>query len=96
MATYSSIEEIEAAAFTLGFAEDDHLWITGNVVIPLIDIVYLDLDSFYDRLADLLVNDRRLCEIDFDVIGTADNDSVVLRVTGNVNDVLAERTEVAR
>ena len=96
MATYNSIEEIEAAAITLGFDDSNDKWITGNVVIPLIDIVYLDLDTFYDRLADLLVNDRRLCEIDFDVIGTAENDSVVLRVTGNVTDVIAERSEVAR
>lgn len=94
MATYNSVDEIIAATDSNGI-------VSGEVVIPLIDIVFLDLDSFYDRLADLLVGDRRLNEIDFDVIGTEDNDCVVLRVTGNATDVIDnrlfdERVEVVR
>jgi hypothetical protein len=81
MSTYTNIDEIIAASNRNGF-------ITGEVVIPLIDIVHLDLDSFYDRLAELLVDDIRLCEIEFDVIGTADNDCIVLRVSGDTSSII--------
>jgi hypothetical protein len=81
MSTYTNIDEIIAASNRNGF-------ITGEVVIPLIDIVHLDLDSFYDRLAELLVDDNRLCEIEFDVIGTADNDCIVLRVSGDTSSII--------
>ncbi len=86
MSTLTTIDEIIAAS-------DDKGFITGNVTIPLIDIVYLDLDGFFDRLTELLVDDFRLCEIDFDVIGTADNDCVVLRVTGNASAIIDARLD---
>jgi hypothetical protein len=86
MSIYTNIDEIIAASNRNGF-------ITGEVVIPLIDIVHLDLDSFYDRLAELLVDDIRLCEIDFDVIGTADNDCIVLRVSGDASAMIDARLD---
>lgn len=88
MARYNSTDEIRDAA--VHSPDGDRLWITGQVIVPLIDIVHLDVDSFYDRLADLLVDDRRLCDINFDLIG-ADGEYVVLLVSGDVTDVLAER-----
>ena len=86
MSTYTTIDEIIAASNRNGF-------ITGEVVIPLIDIVHLDLDGFYDRLAELLVGDIRLCEIDFDVIGTSNNDCIVLRVSGETSAIIHARLE---
>jgi hypothetical protein len=86
MSTLTTIDKIIAAS-------DENGFITGDVTIPLIDIVYCDLDGFYDRLAELLVDDIRLCEIDFDVIGTADNDCVVLRVTGDASAIIDARLD---
>lgn len=84
--TLTTIDEIIAAS-------DDKGFITGNITIPLIDIVHLDLDGFYDRLTELLVDDFRLCEIDFDVVGTADNNCIVIRVTGNASDIIDARLD---
>ena len=90
MATYNSTDDIRNAA--VENIDTGRLFIAGEVILPLFDIVHLDVDSFYDRLADLLVDDRRLCDIDYDLVGTAGGDNVVLLVSGDVTDVLAERT----
>lgn len=64
--------------------------ITGDVLVPVNEMVNLDLENILDRLSELLTGSPLLMGIDYRLIGSYD-DCQILRVSGDPSEIL--RTE---
>lgn len=58
-------------------------YISARVIIELHDIIDNDLEGFLDILSEKLVGDDLLMDIDYKVTGVANENEVVIEVSGD-------------
>lgn len=63
--------------------------ITGNVSIPLTDIIHGDIETFLDALSNALTGTTLLMDISYAPIEVSD-DNIIFQVSGDVSMILDE------
>lgn len=58
-------------------------YISGNIAVPLRDIIHTDYEGFLDILGMKLVGSICLGDISYSVAGHTDDNQVIIRVTGD-------------
>jgi hypothetical protein len=65
-------------------------YIKGIVPIRLHHIIDTDADGFLDLISDALTGTELLLDMSYQVVGTLDNDAVLIEVKGDVSMILEE------
>ena len=76
---------------------DENGYVTGRVAVPLSDIIDNDLEGFLALLAEKLVNNDCLMDINYKAIGIENTESgdanIIIEVSGDVSEILEEDEE---
>lgn len=64
-------------------------YITVNVAIPFDDIVEGDIDSLNNYISELLFESYMFYDISYQPIAVNDNGDIIIKVTGNITQILA-------
>lgn len=73
---------------------NENCYVTGNVAVPLSEIIDNDFEAFLDLLAIKLVDDDCLMDISYKAVGIQNvesgNADIIIEVSGDVSEILVE------
>lgn len=75
---------------------DEKCFVTGYVAVPLNDMINAEFEEFLDLLSVKLTGGELLMEISYQavsILNTDDDNNVVIKVHGNVSEILSEEKE---
>ena len=72
---------------------DEDCYVEGIVSIELSTIIDNDFEGFLDIISELLVGHPTLMNVNYSVVGHLEDDTILLKVSGDVSDILGYEDE---
>lgn len=73
--------------------QNENGYVTGYVAVPLSDIIDNNLDQFLNIIAEKLVANECLMDIDYKAVGITNvncgDASIIIKVTGDISEILS-------
>lgn len=77
---------------------DENGYVTGRIVIPLSDIIDHDFEEFLDLVAEKLVDNDCLMDINYKAVGIDNIESgdadIILEVSGDVSEIIEDDEDI--
>lgn len=70
--------------------KDKDNYVQGIIPISLHTIIDANLDQFLDNLSESLVNSTALMDVQYAIVGHQDSTTVLISVSGDTSEILAD------